>query len=373
MVKEIKDILQKTTKGSFCILPFIEEYHDYQGLNRFCCWAKPVERGIDINELRTKIWKGEQVPQCEQCYLHEREKNISPRLHETKIWLKDKDITEFISKWEPGDPLNPQFYDLRFSNKCNLGCISCDPTSSSLIASEFGVTIKQQQLDVDLDKVLRSKKIYLAGGEPFIIDEFLDIIHKISLLDRQPELVINTNLSRVNDKIKEDLKRIHKLTLVISVDASAKINEYHRWPLKWSKFLRNLDWAKKLGAYLVFNSVVDAISVLNISELVLLEDGIDYWNLAIINDHVLIIENLPDEYKEQVFQNFSQIKQSKFYSSNIEFKLSVDLVLKKIMQPHNTIEPLTQDAMVEYVCKNDKKRNIKHQGFLGISLAKTIS
>ena len=157
------------------------------------------------------------------------------------------------------------------------------------------------------------------------------------------------------------------------MDASAKINEYHRWPLKWSKFLRNLDWAKKLGAYLVFNSVVDAISVLNISELVLLEDGIDYWNLAIINDHVLIIENLPDEYKEQVFQNFSQIKQSKFYSSNIEFKLSVDLVLKKIMQPHNTIEPLTQDAMVEYVCKNDKKRNIKHQGFLGISLAKTIS
>jgi sulfatase maturation enzyme AslB (radical SAM superfamily) len=80
--------------------------------------------------------------------------------------------------------------------------------------------------------------VYLAGGEPLIIEQFIDLIERIAESDTQPELVINTNLTTISDRVNVSLQKIKNLTMVVSVDAYESVNEYHRWPLKWEKFLK---------------------------------------------------------------------------------------------------------------------------------------
>jgi MoaA/NifB/PqqE/SkfB family radical SAM enzyme len=356
------------TSKSFCILPFIEDFQDLSvRTKRFCCYGThAIDQNLHSdsnNQLRKQILDGVQIPQCTSCYNLDSKKIISPRLRETSRWLKQQEVKQYIDNWSETQPLT-FFYDLRFDNKCNLACIGCDPTYSSLWAKELGIKQPIHTTNVDLEKISQAKKIYLAGGEPLIIEQFVDIIKAISLLDIQPELVINTNLTSINDRLKLILANVKNLTLAISVDAFDTVNEYHRWPLKWNKFLNNLKWARdNLSCTIYFNTVVDAVTVINVDQLIAIEEYADQWNLSILTQPAALqICNLPTKLKSEIAQNFSQIKKSKFYKSDIAFSTSVHAIEKQIHQSGNEF------LLSNYIESIDSRRAIDHQQFLGYKL-----
>lgn len=347
---------------AFCVLPFIEKFQNLDGKKYLCCYSTiPLDN--DATAIAENVYNGTQVPHCNACYNLETLKVISPRLRESTRWLKDPEVRSYIDQWTPD--ITPQifFYDLRLDNKCNLACISCNPKDSSLWAKELNIVTPKYQLNFDVDDCLSAKKIYLAGGEPLIINEFNDLIEKISKLKHQPELVINTNLTKVSDSLKETLSNVHNLTLTISVDAYDRVNEYHRWPMTWNKFLKNLNWAKEINCTIQFNSVVDAVTILNIHRLQEIESFADQWNLSIIeNPRSLAINNLPKHLKLQAQNNFCQIKSSKFYNTDIAFKTRVDEIANRIMQTGDHI------LLSNYIKEIDQRRNIDHYEFLGVKL-----
>jgi len=354
------------SNGTFCVLPFIEEFISLDGNKYLCCMGEthaPVREGYHVEQLKEKIANGERVEQCTACYDIEDKGGISPRFRETKRWMVDPDVKFYINNWQPYDTEPKYFYDIRYDNKCNLACITCKPDNSSLWQKELGIPVGHRQIDINLTEILNSKKIYLAGGEPLIIDEFITLLGVIADSKVQPEVVINTNLTRVNDSIKAVLNRITNLTLTISVDAYGDVNEYHRYPLKWSKFTTNLEWAKTLNCTLMFNSVIDAVSVLNMHELIELEDGIDFWTLSfVIARKKLQVENIPHQYKTNTINQFEKIKQSKFYVDGSEFKANVDSTLRQIMLEG---EP---ELLSAFIHELDERRNINHRDYLGIQL-----
>jgi MoaA/NifB/PqqE/SkfB family radical SAM enzyme len=351
---------------AFCVLPFIEQFQNINGKKYFCCYSYTAIDHVNSassQELRKKIWNGEKIDHCKNCYAQEEQNILSPRLLESTRWLKDPEVKNYIDNWNDTTDLQTFFYDLRFDNKCNLACISCNPENSSLWARELNIVTAEQQLDTNLDEWINAKKIYLAGGEPLVIDKFIQLIQKVSELSVQPELVINTNLTNVTDQLKQILSKIKNLTLVISVDAHGKVNEYHRWPLKWSKFLQNLQSMKDLDCTIQFNTVVDAVTVLNIHDLVMLEEFADQWNLTVLNSpEALLVNNLPDIYKFDVKENFCKIKQSKFYKKNPIFKTRVDNVIQLIMQKGDDF------LLSGYIKQIDQRRNIDHRDYLGMDL-----
>jgi len=254
------------------------------------------------------------------------------------------------------------FYDLRYDSKCNLACVSCDAWSSSLWAKELGIPKTTTTIDVSADYT-GAKKIYLAGGEPLIITEFIKLIEKIANSEHQPELVINTNLTRINNNLQILLKQIKNLTLTVSVDAFESVNEYHRWPLKWSKFLQNLNWTRSINCTIQFNSVVDAVTILNIHKLCSIEHLADQWNLSVLTSPpALKLQNLPEHLKAQACENFSKIKLSKFYKTDPVFKSRVEHILDLIKQPGDA------ELLSLYINQIDKRRSIDHTTFLGVSL-----
>jgi organic radical activating enzyme len=351
---------------AFCVLPFIEQFYPLGADQRFCCYSAISIDHLDsfgTNELRKKIKNGEKINQCQSCYNLEKSHVISPRLLESARWLKDAEVSNYIETWTEDSPRQVFFYDIRYDNKCNLACITCNPTESSLWAKELGINSKSCKLELDLEKIKLAKKIYLAGGEPLIIDQFVELIRYISTLDQQPELVINTNLTRANNNLKNLLTKIKKLTLTVSVDCVGKINEYHRWPMKWSKFLENLQWANSISCNIQFNTVVDAVSILNLHRLTEIEHLCDQWSLSILtHPHALLINNLPQEIKQTVHDNFVKIQQSKFYQNDLIFKTKVNKITSTILEPGDSI------LLSSYIKNLDCRRNIDHRDYLEINL-----
>ena len=348
---------------TFCVLPWIEKFQDLDGKRYLCCRSKVPINPNEVDGIRTKIANQESVPHCESCYRLDQQRTISPRLEETARWLKNPQVKSHIEQWKPGDPDHTFFYDLRFDNKCNLACITCNPIESSLWSKELGIEIKSHPLEFDNADIVASNKIYIAGGEPLIIDKCIDLLKQVADQDQQPEIVINTNLTRVNSDMQAVLQRIKNLTLVVSVDAYGRVNEYHRWPMKWKKFIDNLTWARDVDCTIQFNTVLDAVSIINAAELVDIESQCDMWNLRILTQPIALkINNLPEHARDHVRNNWEKIKSSKFFTTDPVFKSRVMHASTFLDQPGSSTD------LANYIAVLDGRRSINHQDFLPIKL-----
>jgi len=348
---------------TFCVLPWIEKFQHVGGTQRLCCHSRISVNPNEVDGIRTRLANQEPILHCESCYKLDQQQIISPRLQENARWLKNPQIKSYIEQWKPGDPDQTFSYDLRFDNKCNLACITCDPVSSSLWSKELGIKIKSHSLEFCNADIVASNKIYMAGGEPLIIDKCIELLQQVVDRDQQPEIVINTNLTRMGADMQAILQRIKNLTLVISVDAHNRVNEYHRWPMKWKKFIKNLTQARDIGCTIQFNTVVDAVSIINAAELVDIESHCDRWNLQVLTQpSALKINNLPEHARNQVRGSWEKIKTSRFFTTDPVFK-------SRAIHASNLLDQSGSEAdLASYIATLDSRRSINHQNFLPIKL-----
>jgi organic radical activating enzyme len=353
---------------TLCVLPFIEQHYDLQGRQYFCCHANrqlPLNDQTDpeIIELKQSILAGVEIPQCTSCYTLEKDKVISPRQINTIKWFKFPEIKSYIETWVPTTPTIIYSYDLRFDSKCNLACISCNENDSSLWAKELGIDRVSTSLYFDKQKLFSAKKIYFAGGEPLIIDQYIDILEFIADNNIDVEVVINTNLTVMTDRIVSKIAKIKNCCLTISVDAYGSVNEYHRYPMSWLKFIKNLAIVKEHGIKHTFNTVADAVSVFGFGQLLELEDYPMQWNLTVLtHPNRLLLENIPLHLKDQALESVRKLTQSKFYKTDIKFRSTVSYILTQIAQPGDSF------LLSNYINTLDIRRKINHQDYLGVNL-----
>jgi MoaA/NifB/PqqE/SkfB family radical SAM enzyme len=348
---------------TFCVLPFIHKHTRLSNQDTVCCNSQIAVRPEDINNIRQKLLTGEKIKHCRTCYAYEDQGIISPRMKENERWLADTEVKNYIETYTPEREETTFSYDLRYSNICNLACIGCMPQQSSLWAKEMGIETKPINFKFDLAKAKNAKYIYLAGGEPFLTTELIDLLKNISQLDNQPFVCINTNLTVQDDEIKEICSKLKYLTLAVSFDGVGKVAEYHRWPIKWKKFERNLEWASSLGCNILFNTVVDAVNVSFIHEILEYEHYVSDWNLTPIQNPIqLRVENLPNHLKQSAHNNFIKLMKSNYYTNDSNFKNKVDSIAKKIL------EEGSPTILSNHIQNMDNRRKINHIDFLEIDL-----
>jgi len=359
----------RIANGTFCVLPWIEQYHDLNGEKYFCCVAdkKLPITNLDqesLDNLRLKIWDGEQIPHCVKCYDLEKNKAMSSRLIESARWMRDTDVKNYFSEWQPGQPVVTYFYDVRYNNKCNLACISCNPKESSRWREELGLSNNSySQIPFTHNEIVKAKKIYLAGGEPLIIDEFIDLLKTVAESRPDMEVVINTNLTSVSQRVWEILKQLQNCCLTVSVDSFGLVNEYHRWPMSWKKFIRNLNLAKEYGLKIMFNTVADAVSVFGFNQLSILDEFPSHWNISILTSPVpLILASIPEIHKPLAISHTASLMSSKFYKTDVNFKSKVNLIITLINETGDS------QLLQKYIADLDQRRRINHKEYLGINL-----
>ena len=223
---------------SFCSLPFLQLHINTMKNQQLCCYSrKTVTDDTVLAEVKSKMLKNEPIADyCNTCYVQEQQGKVSPRMESNKYALTkhknslEKAIQNFNTK--------PVVYDLRISNLCNLACQMCNWKSSSMIAAAENIDTRFLSWEIDVDINPQAEKIYLAGGEPFLIKKFSDLLRKVENTDCFID--INTNATVLTDHLLNELDRFNNLQFTISIDAFGDLNSKIRVNSDWDTIVTNL-------------------------------------------------------------------------------------------------------------------------------------
>jgi organic radical activating enzyme len=158
------------------------------------------------------------------------------------------------------DHFEMTYWDIRFSNLCNLKCRSCGHIFSSqwyqdqaklaggdwkernTVLNYAGRTETDiwEQLIPHLDHV---EQIYFAGGEPLLMEEHYHILDELVKRGRfDVRLIYNTNFTHTDLKgrsVFEYWKQFKSVAVGASLDDSYQRGEYIRKGTKWSQVEEN--------------------------------------------------------------------------------------------------------------------------------------
>ena len=235
---------------TFCILPYIHHHIDVKSRTKLCCYAQPNSKlksfgNDEYVKLRKEMLNGVKIKDCERCWQTEAKNQTSHRqkfnakYKNFEIDLQNKDIITA---------------DYRLTNHCNFACVMCDYDSSTkwAILDSIKTPVKEMEIDISTDNL---KYVYLAGGEPLLVPKFKQFVKNIKNKN-QTEIVINTNMSKLDDEWIDILSQFKTKCLTVSVDAYKEICEYIRWPMDWKKFESNCNKARASNIPLMFNTVL---------------------------------------------------------------------------------------------------------------------
>ena len=264
-----------TESKTFCIYPWIHLHAFPTGEAYPCCNA---EMGVgQIGNCRTtelkEIWNSTQQkqlrqdmlrettnPTCGRCYEQEDAGFFSGRksankhhghhigrVHETKN-------NGHVERFEM------TYWDIRFSNLCNLKCRSCGHIFSSqwyqdqvklagnkwknenTVLNYAGRTETDiwEQLEPHLEYV---EQIYFAGGEPLLMEEHYNILEELVKRKRfDVRLIYNTNFTHTELRGKsvfEYWKLFDSVAVGASLDDSGARGEYIRKGTNWAVVEQN--------------------------------------------------------------------------------------------------------------------------------------
>jgi sulfatase maturation enzyme AslB (radical SAM superfamily) len=333
----------------FCVLPWIHLHVTGYGYMALCCEESggPDSKGYGnlndhslpelwqgeaIRNLRLKMLADEMDERCANCYENDKVNQFSVRTYSNVIyrkylpWVVDTDNTGYAPQ------AKPIYWDIRFSNICNLRCRSCNFSSSSgwyqdaqalgALDSNIGGAVTHALHDPgtfmnDLKLYYPEvEHIYFAGGEPLLFKENLALLEDLDLLKRhQVTLRYSTNFSHINPRFPELWRKYRKLQIWISLDGSYHRGEYLRKGLAWDSILHNLDYLRKEcpQADIHINFTVSAFNVFHLPDFhkEVFEKGYiqkiykfglnllhhpDYYNVKI----------LPEELKKQATQKLTE-------------------------------------------------------------------
>jgi len=278
---KLKDVLVR--EHSFCVLPFIHKHIDLNNEQKVCCASDDLIDEQRLVEIRQSMMNNQPVPECANCLKQEQLKTFSERQLITREWMRRYPDIDFHTPQELS-------YDLRYSNLCNLRCQTCDAKSSS----EWGRYLGKEDVykTVELESISISpnaKRIYLAGGEPFMIKSFSRMLESIN--NKDCEIVINTNATILTEHMMSALEPFSNICFVLSIDGTDETIERIRTLCSWDMINHNINILRnRLTPNFMVNTVIQKDNIDNIPELAkwIDDQDIDIW-------HTTICTN-PDEF-----------------------------------------------------------------------------
>jgi sulfatase maturation enzyme AslB (radical SAM superfamily) len=211
---------------------------------------------------------GNKIDNCKTCYRDEASGVESLRQQSLKFY-QPTDI-------EP-QPLKQ--LEVSFDNLCNLACVMCSEefstkwqtekfTHRNLVAK--GITAHGfDYTSWDLTKVTHLK---IIGGEPMMSQEkFIKLLRQFDLTHL--EVAVTTNGTILpNTDLKTLLERCKSVSYKVSLDGVGDVNDWIRWPSKFSMIENNINtleqWWADTAINLQFHTVIGIYNINHLQSLV---------------------------------------------------------------------------------------------------------
>jgi MoaA/NifB/PqqE/SkfB family radical SAM enzyme len=365
---------------SFCALAWTHISTDTDGSVRPCCVSTDfikkenrdnynlgtdsittIYNSPDYIQLRQDMVDGKTIPGCSRCYSQEESGSKSYRQQYNEQY-------PVVSKSIVVDPVI-KYFDLRFGNLCNLNCRSCSPKSSSQLSKEVELMEPQilkfhQPYKQDINSWYQTKTyednlesqlhnvdtFYLTGGEPTLVEQNFQLMQL--LIDRglSKNVTIKLNSNMTNDKPRffSLLNEFKKVIFLASIDGFGPMQEYLRYPSKWSQIDKNINRLLDKDLSNIVIVPTPTIQITNLGKITELFEYFEQFNRQARSNLIQIspiileyprhssVENLPLEYKQQCWNRIAdwisgaKYQPSTFHDSmnSIKFKCHTDFDYK---------------------------------------------
>ena len=333
---------------TFCIYPWIHLHAYPTGEAYPCCHAEMKVGQIgncrtqtlsDIwnssaqRKLRTNMLTETANPACARCYEQEASGFFSGRQSANKHHGHHIDRVAQTTSDGQIEQFEMIYWDIRFSNLCNLKCRSCghifssqwyadqarlaggDWKNKNQVLNYAGRTETDmwEQLIPHLDYV---EQIYFAGGEPLLMEEHYNILDELDRRGRHDvRLIYNTNFTQVRLKdrwVFEYWKKFKNVAVGASLDAQGTRAEYIRKGTNWEQVESNRKLMLEICPQVDFY-ISPTLSILNAHHLPdfhrdWVERGLiqaQDLNVNILQDPVYYrIDAAPESYKKILKKKF---------------------------------------------------------------------
>ena len=269
MTKKEKSLL--IDSDTFCMMPWLHLHAFPDGRAYPCCFAldkypvgdlnkqsmQDVFNGKDMKQMRVNMLNNKSSKQCTKCYDQEKSGFFSLRLSSNKHFGHNIGMVENTANDGSADFII-KYWDIRFSNLCNLACRSCGTWFSSNWYEDHKKLTGKPPSHAKIMRVGRTsndiweqmlgqfdhvEQFYFAGGEPLIMEEHYRILKE---LDKRKmyhvRLIYNTNFTKLKFKDMDVLKLWNKFDSVsvgASLDAEGKRGEFMRKGTNWQDIIKN--------------------------------------------------------------------------------------------------------------------------------------
>lgn len=328
----------------FCMMPWVGIMAEPNGSARPCCeffrrdnigntndtsiaeiWNSPRMR-----EIRLSMLQGQLIESCGNCHLKEKLHRFSLR---NTINLEFAHAIDTIDQTasDGSIPVDIRYWDIRYNNLCNLSCRSCGPHASSSWAKVHNDLYPDREkkvflLDIDhsQDRVFSQivenidvvEKIYFAGGEPLMIENFYRILEILDQHGRNDvHLVYNTNLTRLTLRGRSILdlwNRFSRVSVGASLDAEGERAEYLRTGTEWQQVLANRELLRQRCPHVDFWAtatvgLINALHVIDFHRSWIVQQLInaDAFNIQLLLEpSYLSVKNAPEKLKNIIMARY---------------------------------------------------------------------
>lgn len=406
---------------TFCISPWTDVRINSDGRMNFCHYANkdmiPINENIEnvtvdqyfngsgsVSQARQNLCDGKELERCLHCYQDESVTDIGfrqRRNQQAAIFpdadfdqsLKESTIYKEISKPRQ----HPRFYHVSFSNVCNMACVMCDASNSTMLATDWAkagiissVPVRQDWTNGPawagfLTHLLNNPEImclHVMGGEPMYHKKFKELIH--FLVDNNHtnfHFTVVTNGSIYDAELVEMLTKFKSVQIEISIESFDSSNDYIRWPSDTNNIRQNI------LKYLQHRTDTIDIVLRTVPQLLSLMHYDNVLSFALDND-VVIDSNIlyrPDYFQptllpvdikniiRQRLQPYAELDTEKDAVKNINIRnrgrlkqaiaANANLVLGLLNRSVDNI-PEKRQALVDYLQRMDRVRKIDARDYV---------
>ena len=302
---KIKDMTDRQKEllidsDTFCMMPWLHIHAFPDGRAYPCCFALDKYPVGDLNKnsmaevfnndemrgIRNNMLANKPNKHCTKCYDQEKSGFFSLRLSSNKHFGHNIGMVDNTQPDGTADFMI-KYWDIRFSNLCNLACRSCGTWFSSNWYEDHKKLTGAPPNHAKVMRVGRSsddiweqmleqfehvEQFYFAGGEPIIMEEHYRILKE---LDKRKmyhvRLIYNTNFTRTKYKdidVLELWNKFDSVSIGASLDAEGKRGELMRKGTVWDDVVANrkrmLEVCPQVDFYI--SSTVGLINALHIPD-----------------------------------------------------------------------------------------------------------
>jgi hypothetical protein len=330
---------------SFCIVPWTSMMINPTSQVQPCCESteilgscstqslQQIWNNVTTKNLRKNMLLGVKPTSCQNCYYKEDLGKDSLRKSLNRRFMHQIGKINLTEQDGHLENFNLNYIDARFNNLCNLSCRMCDPGSSSSwynpalaigkIDKSFTALQVAGKHDFDIYNQILShidtiERIYFAGGEPLIIEQFYKLVEELDRCGHHHvELIYNINMTKSglgNRSVFDLWKNFKKISVGASLDGEYERGEYLRTGQHWQDVLdfRSTMLEKRPDIDFYVSATINIINALHLPDfhrswvdrgLISAED----FNIGLLkNPEYLRVDRAPPFFKESIKNKYQK-------------------------------------------------------------------